>query len=100
MTTVEDLERRVEALEMDMPTGREIVAHLYDLNQKFQRLEEGQQRLEHGLQRLGGKFTGLMDKSTGIENRFERLENKLDDGFFRINQKLDILLAQSKINLD
>ena len=100
MTTVEDLERRVEALEVDMPTRKAYAAHLYDLDRKFQRLEEGQQRIEHGLQRLEGKFTGLMDKSTGIENRFERLENKLDDGFFRINQKLDILLAQSKINLD
>lgn len=57
---------------MDMPTRRAYVAHLHDLDTKFQRLEEGQQRLEH----------------------------KLDEGLGRVEQKLDILLAESKINLD
>lgn len=72
MTTIEDHERRISALEMDMPTRRAYVAHLHDLDTKFQRLEEGQQRLEH----------------------------KLDEGLGRVEQKLDILLAESKINLD
>ena len=86
MTTIEDLERQVEALEADMPTRRGYAIHINDLDKKFQRLDEGQQRLEHGLQLL--------------EGRFERLENKVDDGFLRIDQKLDALLAQSKIELD
>ena len=69
-----------------MPTRRGYAAHLNDLDNKFQRLDEGQQRLEHRFQQL--------------ESRFERLENKVDDGFLRLDQKLDALLAQSKIELD
>ena len=86
MTSVEDLERRVDALEMDLPTRRGFVAHLHDLDNKFQRLEEGQQRHEHELRRLNGKFDGL--------------EHKVDEGFQRLDQKLDTLLAHSKVNLD
>ena len=79
MATIEDLDRRVEALEMDLPTRRGFVAHLHDLDTKFQRLEEGQQRHEHELRRLN---------------------SKVDEGFERLEQKLDALLAHSKINLD
>ena len=86
MVTIEDLDRRVEALEMDLPTSRGFVAHLHDLDNKFQRLEEGQQRHEHELRRLNDKFEGL--------------EHKVDEGFERLDQKLDALLAHSKINLD
>lgn len=86
MATVEDLERRVEALEWDMPTRKGFVAHLHDLDTKFQRLEEGQQRHEQQLRELDNKFDGL--------------ERKVDDGFQRLDEKLDILLAQSKIELD
>ncbi len=93
MTTIENLENRVEALEIDTPTRRGIVTHLHDLDQKFQRLDEGQQRLEHGLRQLEHKVDGL-------ENKFERLENKVDDGFMRLDHKLDALLAHSKINLN
>ena len=90
MVTIEDLERRVEVLEMDMPTRRGIVTHLYDLDQKFQRLEEGQQRLEN-------KFDVLERK---VDNGFQRLDQKIDYGIQRIDDKLDALLAQSKIELD
>ena len=61
MTTVEDLERRVEALELDTPTRKGIVAHLHDLDTKFQRLDEGVQRLEHGQERLEDKLDALME---------------------------------------
>ena len=50
MTTIEDLESRVEALEVDLPTRKGYAAHLNDLDHKFQRLDEGQQRLEQGQQ--------------------------------------------------
>ena len=93
MTSVEDLERRVDALEMDLPTRRGFVAHLHDLDSKFERLEEGQQRHEHELRRLNGKFDGL-------DNKFDALEHKVDAGFERLDQKLDALLAHSKVNLD
>ena len=86
MTTIEDLENRVEALEMDLPTRRGVVTHLHNLDQKFQRLDEGQQRHEQQLRELDNKFDGL--------------ERKVDEGFLRIDQKLDALLAHSKINLD
>ena len=86
MATIEDLDRRVEALEMDSPTSKGFVAHLHDLDNKFQRLEEGQQRHEHELRRLNDKFEGL--------------EHKVDEGFERLDQKLNALLAHSKINLD
>ena len=52
MTTIEDLESRVEALEVDMPTRKGYAAHLNDLDNKFQRFDEGQQRLEQGQQVL------------------------------------------------
>ena len=93
MTSVEDLERRVDALEVDLPTRRGFVAHLHDLDSKFERLEEGQQRHEHELRRLNGKFDGL-------DNKFDALEHKVDAGFERLDQKLDALLAHSKVNLD
>ena len=93
MTSVEDLERRVDALEMDLPTRRGFVAHLHDLDNKFQRLEEGQQRHEHELRRLNSKFDGL-------DNKFDALEHKVDAGFERLDQKLDALLAHSKVNLE
>ncbi len=35
MTTIEDLERRVDALEVDMPTRKGYAAHLNDLDNKF-----------------------------------------------------------------
>ncbi len=89
MATVEDLDRRVEALEMDLPTRRGFVAHLHDLDNKFQRLEEGQQRHEHELRQLNNK----------VDEGFERLDQKLDVGLSRLDQKLDALLAQPKINL-
>ena len=76
-----------------MPTRKGFVAHLHDLDNKFQRLEEGQQRHEHQLRELGNKFDGL-------ESKFGALEHKVDEGFQRLDEKLDILLAQSKINLD
>ncbi|MXX92721.1 MAG: hypothetical protein F4Y63_04605 [Chloroflexi bacterium] len=93
MATIEDLERRVEALEWDMPTRRGFVAHLHDLDTKFQRLDEGQQRHEQQLRELDNKFDGL-------DNKFDALERKVDEGFQRLDEKLDILLAQSKIELD
>ena len=86
MTTIEDHERRISALELDLPTRRGIVAHLHDLDTKFQRLDEGQQRLEHGLRALEHKVDGGFQQ---VDERFQRLEDKLD-----------ILLAESKINLD
>ncbi len=86
MTTIDDLERRVEALETDLPTRRAYVTHLYELDQKFQRLDEGQQRHEQQLRELDNKFDGL--------------ERKVDEGFQRLDEKLDVLLAQSKIELD
>ena len=111
MTTIEDLEKRVEALEMNLPTRRGIVAYLYEHDLKFQRLEEGQQRHEHQLRALNNKFDGLENKFDGLESKFDVLENKVDAGLSRLDQKidtslsrlddkLDILLAQSKINLD
>lgn len=90
MTTIEDHERRISALEMDMPTRRAYAAHLHDLDTKFQRLEEGQQRLEHGLRALEHK----------VDGGFQRLDHKIDEGLLRLEDKLDILLAESKINLD
>ena len=86
MTTIEDLERRVEALETDLPTRRAYATHLYELDQKFQRLDEGQQRHEQQLREL--------------DNKFDALERKVDEGFQRLDEKLDVLLAQSKIELD
>ena len=80
------IERRVEALEVDMPTRRGYAAHLNDLDKKFQRLDEGQQRHEQQLRELDNKFDGL--------------ERKVDEGFQRLDEKLDVLLAQSKIELD
>ena len=104
MTTIEDLEKRVEALEMDLPTRRGIVAHLYEHDLKFQRLEEGQQRHEHQLRALNNKFDGLENKFDALERKvdegFLRLDQKIDTGLSRLDDKLDILLAQSKINLD
>ena len=90
MATIEDLDRRVEALEMDLPTRRGFVAHLQDLDTKFQRLEEGQQRHEQQLRELGNK----------VDAGFQRLDQKIDVGLSRLDQKLDALLAHSKINLD
>ena len=69
-----------------MPTRKGFVAHLHDLDTKFQRLDEGQQRHEQQLRELDNKFDGL--------------ERKVDEGFQRLDEKLDILLAQSKIELD
>ena len=86
MTTIDDLERLVGALETDMPTRKTYVTHLYDLDQKFQRLDEGQQQLQHGQERL--------------EERMERLENKVDEGFQRIDDKFDAVFAHFKINID
>ena len=97
MTTIEDLEKRVEALEMDLPTRRGIVAHLYEHDLKFQRLEEGQQRHEHQLRALNNKFDALERK---VDKGFLRLDQKIDTGLSRLDDKLDILLARSKINLD
>ena len=93
MTTIDDLERRVEALETDLPTRRAYATHLYQLDQKFQRLDEGQQRHEQQLRELDNKFDGL-------DNKFDALERKVDEGFQRLDEKLDVLLAQSKIELD
>ena len=93
MTTIEDHERRISALEMDMPTRRAYAAHLHDLDTKFQRLEEGQQRLEHGLRALEHKVDGGFQQ---VDERFQRV----DERFQRLEDKLDILLAESKINLD
>ncbi len=90
MVTIEDLDRRVEALEMDSPTRRGFVAHLHDLDSKFQRLEEGQQRHEQQLRELENK----------VDTGFQRLDQKIDVGLSRLDQKLDALLAHSKINLD
>ena len=108
MTTIEDLEKRVEALEMDLPTRRGIVAHLYEHDLKFQRLEEGQQRHEHQLRALNNKFDALERKvdegflrlDQKIDTGLSRLDQKIDTGLSRLDDKLDILLAQSKINLD
>ncbi len=71
---------------LDMPTRKGFVAHLHDLDTKFQRLDEGQQRHEQQLRELDNKFDGL--------------ERKVDEGFQRLDEKLDVLLAQSKIELD
>ena len=90
MTSVEDLERRVDALEIDLPTRRGFVVHLHDLDNKFQRLDEGQQRLELGLRQLENK----------VDGGFQRLDHKIDMGLSRLELKLDALLAHSKINLD
>ena len=90
MTTFEDLENRVEALEMDLPTRRGIVTHLHNLDQKFQRLEEGQQRHEQQIRELHLK----------VDEGFLRLDQKIDVGLGRLDEKLDLLLAQSKVNLD
>ena len=86
MTTIEDLEQRVEALEIDTPTRRGIVAHIHELDQKFQRLDEGQQRLEHG-QRV-------------LTQRMDRLETKVDEGFERIEQNFASIFAYFKINYE
>ena len=86
MTTSEDIERRLQALEMDLPTRRGIITHLHDLDQKFQRLDEGQQRLEHGLRQLEHK----------VDHGLNQVNGRLD----QVNEKLDALLVQSKINLD
>ena len=103
---------------MNLPTRRGIVAHLYEHDVKFQRLEEGQQRHEHLLRELNDKFDGLENKFVGLENKFDGLRasltssrtkstpacpastKKIDAGLSRLDDKLDILLAQSKINLD
>ena len=71
---------------MDMPTRKGYAAHLNDLDNKFQRLEEGQQRLELGLKLL--------------EQRVERLDNKIDDGVQQLSDKLDAVLTHFKINFD
>ena len=86
MATIGDIERRVETLEMDMPTRKGYAAHLNDLDNKFQRLEEGQQRHELGLKLL--------------EQRVERLDNKIDDGVQQLSDKLDAVLVHFKINFD
>ena len=86
MTTIEDHERRISALEMDLPTRRGFVAHLHDLDTKFQRLDEGQQELNY-------KFDALDRK---VDERFQQV----DERFQRLEDKLDILLAESKINLE
>ena len=71
---------------MDMPTRKGYAAHLNDLDNKFQRLEEGQQRHELGLKLL--------------EQRVERLDNKIDDGVQQLSDKLDAVLVHFKINFD
>ena len=93
MTTIEDHERRISALEMDMPTRRAYATHLHDLDTKFQRLDEGQQRHAQQLQELNYKFDALDRK---VDERF----HQVDERFQRLEDKLDILLAESKINLD
>ncbi len=93
MTTIEDLENRVEALETDLPMRRVFVKHLTNLDQKFQRLDEGQQRHEQQLRELDNKFDAL-------DTKFDLFERKVDERFLRIDQKLDALLDHYKINLD
>lgn len=86
MTTIEDLERRLEALEIDMPMHRGIVAHLHDLDTKFQRLDEGQQRIELAQRQLEHKVDGL--------------DRKIDDGLHRIDAKFGAVFAHFKINFE
>ena len=40
MATIQDLESRVEALEMHMPARRGIVACLHELDNKFQHIDD------------------------------------------------------------
>ena len=75
---------------MDLPTRRGFVAHLHDVDTKFQRLEEGQQRHEQQLRELENK----------VDAGFQRLDQKIDVGLSRLDQKLVALLAHSKINVD
>ena len=104
MATIEDLEKRVEALEMDLPMRRGIVAHLHQQDMRFQRLDEGQQRHEHQIRELIKKFDGLENKFDALETKvdagFLRLDRKIDTCLSRLDQKLDILLGQSKIHLN
>ena len=80
---------------MDMPTRKGYAAHLNDLDNKFQRLEEGQQRLELGL-----KLLEQVEQLKLLEQRVERLDNKIDDGVQQLSDKLDAVLTHFKINFD